>query len=44
MTLENQHIPEDYAIMHFQNTLVDYHINILPLPKHIQEIIIGVSF
>jgi hypothetical protein len=44
MALENQHKAEDYASMHIQNTLVDYDINILPLPVQNKEIKIGVSF
>ena len=44
MVLENQHKEEDYASFHFQNTLVDYHIKILPPPPQNTEIEIGVSF
>ena len=42
MILENQLSAEDYAVIHFQNTLVDYHINIEPLPTQHQTITLGV--
>ena len=38
MSLENQLSAEDYAVMHFQNTLVDYHMQIGPLPEEDQVI------
>ena len=44
MVLENQLKEEDYASFHFQNTLVDYDINILPPPPQNNEIEQGVSF
>ena len=44
MVLENQHKEEDYASFHFQNTLVDYHIKILPPPPQNTELEKGVSF
>ena len=44
MVLENQHKSEEFASFHFQNTLVDYDINILPPPPQNTEIHLGVSF
>merc|ERR1712013_481143 len=38
MSMENQLSAEDYAVMHFQNTLVDYHMQIGPLPEEDQVI------
>ena len=38
MSPENQLSAEDYAVMHFQNTLVDYHMQIGPLPEEDQVI------
>ena len=43
MVLENQHKNEDFASFHFQNTLIDYDINILPPPLDKNEIRLGVS-
>ena len=43
MVLENQHKTEDFASFHFQNTLIDYDINILPPPPDKNEIKLGVS-
>ena len=43
MVLENQHKTEDFASFHFQNTLIDYDINILPPPPDKNEIRLGVS-
>ena len=44
MVLENQHKAEDFASFHFQNTLIDYDINIFPPPTDKTEIELGVSF
>ena len=33
MTLEDQISAEDYAVMHIQNTLVDYQISLAPLSE-----------
>ena len=44
ISLDNQHRAEDYAIMYFQNTLVDYDIKILPPPAQSQQVNIGVRF
>jgi hypothetical protein len=32
MVLENINKPEEYATLHYQNTLVDYEIIVLPPP------------
>ena len=42
MTLENQISAEDYAVMHIQNTLVDYQISVAPLPEQLQVLNMGV--
>ena len=46
MSLENQLSAEDYAVIHFQNTLVDYHMQIGPLPEenHALAIEVGRAF
>jgi len=41
MVLENQHKAEDFASFHFQNTLIDYDINIFPPPTDKTEIELG---
>ena len=43
MTLENQLSAEDYAVIHFQNTLVDYHMHIGPLPEENRALTIEVG-
>jgi hypothetical protein len=43
MVLENQHKAEDFASFHFQNTLIDYDIKILPPPSDQTVIELGVS-
>ena len=42
MTLENQISAEDYAVIHVQNTLVDYKISVAPLPEQLQALTMGV--
>ena len=33
MVLENRHKSEDFSSFHFQNTLVEYEITVLPYPS-----------
>ena len=42
MTLEDQISAEDYAVIHVQNTLVDYQISLAPLPEKLQAFTMGV--